>query len=318
MKDTPRDPAALERSIVDRIARRADERTRGIEQDKERSRLHDHWIQRLRRELAYRRFLARIFTAQPNQWVLKGGVALQFRLDPNRPSNDIDIAHLAHGADHAVAVRQLRIAAMSNLADGFVFTIGEPGPAQDEDRAITVLVTARIGSKEFTSFRVDMPPPRDDIPNDTIVTSVDALGIAALDEMPPLRLIALEQQVADKVCAMFELHGAAKRPSERSRDLGDLAMLAAQCSFDGDLLHASIRAEEKRRQDGLLANGLPDRIELAREQLAQWPRTWRTQARDPQFSFDESLAITQRFLNPVLAGAAAGQRWDLEQGWHDV
>lgn len=316
--DASRDPAALERSIVDRIRRRADDRTRDVENDKERARLHDHWVQRLRRELAYRRFLARIFTAQPDQWVLKGGVALQFRLDPNRPSNDIDLAHLAHGADHAVALRQLRIAAMSNLVDGFVFTIGEASPAQDEDRAITVLVTARIGSKEFTSFRVDMPPPRDDIPNDTIVTSVDALGVAALDEMPQLRLIALDQQIADKVCAMFERYGAAKRPSARSRDLGDLAMLAAQCSFDGDLVSASLRHEEQRRRSGLLAHGLPERMELAREQLAEWPRTWRKQARDPQFSFDESLAITRRFLDPVLADQVAGLRWQFDQGWHDA
>ena len=49
--------------------------------------------QRLR-EIAYRRLLARIFATQPERWVVKGGVALLLRLDPNRTSNDIDLAYV--------------------------------------------------------------------------------------------------------------------------------------------------------------------------------------------------------------------------------
>ncbi len=305
-----RDPMALEQSITDRIARLALARSvtpsdRGM------------WIQRMRRELAYRRLLARLFDAQPEEWVLKGGVSLQFRLDPNRPSNDIDIAYLDHGADHAVALRRLRLAANGTLDDGFTFEIGEPITSIDELRAITVLVTARIGVREFASFHVDMAPPRSDIPYELIQPDGPDLGIEVLDRMPMLRLIALEQQVADKVCAMFELHGESQRPSARSRDLGDLALLAAQCEFDGATLTTAIRAEEARRRSELLAHGLPQRIELAGEQQREWPRTWRRQARDPQFDFDESLAITARFIDPVLAGMADGRRWTFEQGWHD-
>lgn len=311
------DPAAFERSIVDRIARIARERTSQIEDEGARARSRDRWIRRLRRELAYRRLLARLFAVQPEAWVLKGGVALQFRLDPNRPSNDVDLAHVdAHGADQAVALRRLRIAAAHDAGDMFVFSIGEPTQLQEEDRAITVLVEARLGAKLFESFHVDMPPPRDSIAHDVCEADVEELGIAELDAMPALRLIALEQQVADKVCAMFELHGAGRRPSGRSRDLGDLAMLAAQREFDGDRLIASVRDEEARRRDGLLAHGLPAAIELAPEQLREWPRTWRKQARDPQFGFEESLAITQQFLDPILDRSAAGMRWRLEQGWH--
>ena len=52
--------------------------------------------QRLR-QVAYRRLLARIFATQPERWVVKGGVALLLRLDPNRASNDIDLAYVAVG-----------------------------------------------------------------------------------------------------------------------------------------------------------------------------------------------------------------------------
>jgi hypothetical protein len=35
---------------------------------------------RIRKMIAFERFLARLFTDQPNTWVLKGGLALQLRL----------------------------------------------------------------------------------------------------------------------------------------------------------------------------------------------------------------------------------------------
>ncbi len=313
--NAPRDPASLERSIVDRIAAMARAKVEGIEDAAVRSRLRDHWIQRLRRELAYRRLLARLFTAQPDEWVVKGGVALQFRLDPNRPSNDVDLAHVAHGADHAVALRRLRVAVTHDLGDMFAFTIGDPRHIADEDRAITVLVDARIGARVFASFHVDLPRPREDVPHDVVEPHAPPLGIDVLDAMPPLRLIALEQQVADKLCAMFELHGESRTPSGRSRDLGDLAMLAAQRSFDGDDLLASVRAEAMRRRSGLLADGLPDRIELADSQMLEWPESWEKQARSPQFGFEVSLEIVRRFLDPVLDGSARGKSWTFDGGW---
>jgi len=53
------------------------------------------------REVAYRRLLARLFAARPDGWVVKGGVALLLRLDPNRTSNDIDITYIDEAGEHA-------------------------------------------------------------------------------------------------------------------------------------------------------------------------------------------------------------------------
>jgi hypothetical protein len=61
--------------------------------------------QRLR-EIAYRRFLARLFETQPDRWVVKGGAALLLRLDPNRTSNDIDLAYVGEAGEHAVPSRR--------------------------------------------------------------------------------------------------------------------------------------------------------------------------------------------------------------------
>ena len=66
------------------------------------------------REVAYRRLLARLFNARPEGWVVKGGAALLLRLDPNRTSNDIDIAYLdqAAGAGIEVVAGQRTLAAL--------------------------------------------------------------------------------------------------------------------------------------------------------------------------------------------------------------
>ncbi len=47
---------------------------------------------RLRKMVAFERFLARLVADQPEDWMLKGGLALQFRLgDRARTTKDIDL-----------------------------------------------------------------------------------------------------------------------------------------------------------------------------------------------------------------------------------
>ncbi len=110
------DPVRLEASVRSRIERLADERAGGDRT------VRDEWIVRLRRELAYRRLLARLAAAQPGGWFLKGGLALQFRLDPSRSTLDIDIGLLG-GLETAEAEAALRKAVALDLGDRFAFEV---------------------------------------------------------------------------------------------------------------------------------------------------------------------------------------------------
>lgn len=108
------------------------------------------------REIAYRRLLARIFATQPERWVVKGGVALLLRLDPNRTSNDIDLAYVAQAGEHAVALEALVEAAAHDMGDFFEFEIGrdqteEVDPEHPLERALSVPVVARIGARPSPS-----------------------------------------------------------------------------------------------------------------------------------------------------------------------
>ena len=59
-------PRAFERALSDRLKRQAAEE--GVDLD------------RLRKRVAFERFLARLFHQAPYRWVLKGGYALELRL----------------------------------------------------------------------------------------------------------------------------------------------------------------------------------------------------------------------------------------------
>ena len=51
---------------------------------------------RLRKMVSFERFLARLLHHQPEQWIIKGGFALQLRMgDRARATKDIDLLMLA-------------------------------------------------------------------------------------------------------------------------------------------------------------------------------------------------------------------------------
>ena len=302
-----RSPQATRRALSDRIRARypQPERPRRL------------------REIAYRRLLARLYTAQPDRWVVKGGAALLLRLDPNRTSNDIDLAYVGEAGEHAVALEALVQAAAYDLGDFFEFEIGR-GRAIEIDadhpleRAISVPVTASIGGTVFAEFSVDLALPRDDdLDIEWIMPEATLTGEPAVDTMPAVAALALPAQLADKTCALFERHGATGEPSSRARDLADIAMTAAQRDIDGSALEHHIQREQGRRlAAGTLTEPLPRRLRLADEQIADWSRRWVQATRGAPISFDEAQATAARFLDPALADSVAGQRWNAShQRW---
>ncbi|MCH9624923.1 MAG: hypothetical protein S4CHLAM123_00850 [Chlamydiales bacterium] len=48
-------------------------------------------LQRVRRKVAFERFLARLFSVRPYPWVLKGGYALEVRFEVARATKDLDL-----------------------------------------------------------------------------------------------------------------------------------------------------------------------------------------------------------------------------------
>ncbi len=302
-----RSPQATRRGLADRVAARhpVDQRQ-----------------QRLR-EIAYRRLLVRLFATQPDRWVVKGGAALLLRLDPNRTSNDMDLAYIADVGEHGAALQALVVAAAHDAGDFFSFEVAaKRGVAVDGDhpleRAISVPVTARVGETVFAAFRVDLGLPRDDVlAIDWVVAPATLTGLPEVDEIAPVAVLALPAQLADKVCALFERHGREQRPSSRARDLADIAMIATQEDLDGSSFTAALRREEQRRLDAkTLIEPLPRTLRLSGEQVTDWQARWARATRAAPITFDHAQAVAAALIDPVLADAAEGKRWSAaDQRW---
>jgi hypothetical protein len=281
--------------------------------------------QRLR-EIAYRRLLARVFATQPERWVVKGGAALLLRLDPNRTSNDIDLAYIVQGGEHGIAVAALVEAAEHNVGDFFEFEIvrGEAAEVEPEhplERALSVPVIARVGGTVFAQFSVDVALPRgDELDIDWVQPPLTLTGRAEVDETPAVAVLAMPAQVADKVCALYERHGTDGRHSSRARDLADIAMIATQEDMAGDALTAHVRREEaRRRAAGILPEALPAQLELAEAQIRDWKSRWKKATRSAPITFEDAQAAAARLIDPVLDGGASGRRWSSrEQRWVDA
>lgn len=88
-------------------------------------------INRLRRQVAFDRLLARLFRTDPAPWALKGGYALELRFKTARTTVDIDltvqiIAAATETEANQIVREMLQEAAQYSQGDWFEYTIGPP------------------------------------------------------------------------------------------------------------------------------------------------------------------------------------------------
>ena len=294
------DPAALRQAIADRL--------RQLARDRPGAQLND-----LQRQFAYDRLLARVFGAEPEAWVLKGATALLARLEGSaRHTLDVDLYRRGARLDDAEAA--LRAAASADLGDFFRFTL-EPGRHIAEGRAtLRVPLTAYLGATEFARFHVDlvsgvvMTGEPDDV---SPLLSLDLPGIVSVH----YRAYPIVDHIADKACALVELHPRVGRPAQAStryRDLADLAVIAHTQSVDVAALRTALTSESGRREIELpTALGAPD--------AAGWRTGYARVAKDvpglAERDLDAAMLTVKRFLDPVLGGVASGSWRPDGQHW---
>lgn len=248
---------------------------------------------RLRKLVAFDRFLARLALEQPGQWLLKGGVAMQLRLGGlARTTKDID---LLLALPHSAAYQTLVHAARRDLGDWFAFTV-EParGPLPGiGEGGLRFPATALLDGRVFESFHVDVGS------GDPVVESPESLTMPALLAFSGITpavvpCYPVSQHIAEKVHAYVRPHPTGA--NTRVRDLVDLVLLARNCSVDGAKLHAALQATFAARDFGTLPLSLPDP-----------PTDWRpsfkllcAQVGLGDLDLAEAMTQVRRFLEPVL------------------
>ena len=119
-------------------------------------------LQRLRRKVAFNRFLARIFAGK-DDWVLKGGYSMELRLAHARSTRDIDLsyggkAEAAYDKPENFILELLQKIASTDLGDYFMFQIGQLQLKLDAPvyGGARYHVRAMIDGRLFITFHVDV------------------------------------------------------------------------------------------------------------------------------------------------------------------
>ena len=120
-------------------------------------------LQRLRRKVAFDRFLARVFAQEKPEFYLKGGYAMELRVKAARATKDIDLTCIRRVRDPGhllshIILNDLQSFARIDLNDHFVYQVG---PAQiDLENApyggARYPVSSLIDGKIFVRFQLDV------------------------------------------------------------------------------------------------------------------------------------------------------------------
>ena len=224
-------------------------------------------LQRLRRQVAFDRLLARLFQgAQPRAlpWVLKGGYAMELRIKAARTTKDIDLTmRSVFSSDekkddkkNLAVLEKLQEAAAFSSDDFFIYTIGEP--IADLDAApyggARFPVEARLDGRVFVGFHLDVGIGDAVMEPLEVIEGRDWLGFAGIAS-PSLYMIPREQQFAEKLHAYtLPRQGAV---NSRVRDLVDMVLLIQSATLTRNKVIEAIRVTFERRKTHRMPSTLP-------------------------------------------------------------
>lgn len=227
--------AAFRKALEDRLQAMA-----------ERDRLE---LQRLRRRVAFNRFLARVFAGKGG-WVLKGGYSMELRLSNARATRDIDLSYrggLAAGIKpETIILELLQNTTSIVLDDYFTFQIGQLQLKLDAPvyGGARYPVRAVVNGKLFVAFHVDVALG-DYIPEELeTVEEPDWLSFAGITPAK-IKMLPAVVQFAEKLHA-YTLPRAI--PNSRVRDLLDMLLLIREDKLSPAKAGVAVKAVFERRK----------------------------------------------------------------------
>jgi hypothetical protein len=259
---------------------------------------------RLRKKVALERFLARFGEVAPGQWFIKGGVALEFRLqDLARATKDLDLWMREH---EEAATNALIAATERDLADYFVFSIQRAHRIGDDDEGITIRYRLRadMAGREFETVAIDVALASAIEEEPDVLSGSNLLAFA---EFEPVRVPALplDFQVAEKLHAFTRTYAGEAR-SSRVKDLVDLVLISTFAEFEVGRLRNALDHTLDSRRSHPLPTAFPS-------PPANWAQTYARLASEVAIADDLLVVhrVVARFLDPVLSeNMRSDMRWN--------
>jgi len=249
-------------------------------------------IQRLRKWIAFDRFLARLVSLNPKDWILKGGFMMELFFQKRaRTTKDIDL-HCR--LEEEEIYQQLQSAGSSDLNDWFRFEVAAP---QSENQFLQDMkrfnVKSLLASRQFENFHVDvnssdmlMDQPKE----------IDGMDLLAFAEIPPIKILCypLTQQVAEKIHALSRTYQSGE--VSRVKDVVDILLIASSERFSSRKLRDSITSTFQNRNSSDLDTSIPRINSIYSRDYASMAR----QIGLTIISLDEANNALKSFLLPIL------------------
>jgi len=258
---------------------------------------------RLRKMVAFDRFLARLFLHRPDQWVVKGGFALQLRLGAGaRTTKDIDLLVLGEVQD---IFPHLREAGTINLGDWFAFEVMDTTSSDVEGLGgLRYRLHTLLDGRTFERFHIDIGI------GDPLLAPVEYLETPALLTFAGIApttvpCYPIVQQTAEKYHAYTRPH--ASTASSRVKDFVDMLLLAEMGEIDSLNLRKAIRATF----DDCKTHELPISVPLPSK---DWSLPFQKMAIEVGLKFkslSDAGAALQQFLDPALESEA-------QKSWNSI
>lgn len=283
-------PESLRQALEDRLKARAREASLPLD--------------RLRKEAAFQRLLARVAaTAPEGSWALKGGMAMIARVS-SRARATVDIDATWRG-DASRLQAMIEEAAAADLDDYFEFAIGRGSPIEGEgpEGGIRFQIESRLGGRQFETLRFDVNVHPGD------VRPVEQLELRNLFDFADLPVVVVPaipvaQQLAEKLHAYVRDYGS--RENSRPKDLYDMLLIAEELRVPllGELRDVCIQTF------GLRATPWPPSLVAPPD---SWATPWAGFVRDYGSRFEglsSAFTALQVFWQPLFEDASQQSlRW---------
>lgn len=246
---------------------------------------------RLRKMVAFDRYLARLKQSYPNQWYLKGGYALQLRLG-SRARTTVDVDILMYSQKDSLYDILLK-AANTDLGDWFTYEIEQPdrNPLNDFG-GFRINISAFLDGRRFERFHLDVGIDDRIIGGFETIFNEDYLGFADIKPIA-YECYTIAQHFAEKLHAYTRVFN--NSGSSRVKDLVDMYLITEMENIDSSSFVNAIKETFEHRATHLIPEQLPT-------PPRDWERPFTKLAGDVgiKLTQNEAFEKLEAFIHPIL------------------